>query len=195
MKPDSRDHDQDSSPSRTAVSPQPSRSGERPAAMPSFLLDSTDLREGQTISDRHVFNGMDRTGQNLSPDLHWNHVPGATKSFAVTLFDPDAKNGKGLWHWVMYDIPANVNHVPTGAGDVSHAFMPNVIQGMTSFGKPGYAGPCPPKGDPPHHYVFSVHALDIERLGVPDAATVDDVESTIHAHIIASARLTATYGR
>ena len=195
MKPDPTEHDQDGDPPRTAVPPQPLRSGTRPVALAPFVLDSADLQEGQTISDRHVFNAMDCTGQNLSPDLHWSHVPASTKSFAVTLFDPDAKGGAGWWHWVVYDIAPNVTHLPPGAGDASHAFMPDVVQGMTSFGKPGYAGPCPPKGDSPHRYTFSVHALDTERLEVPAGAAVDDVALAIHAHTLASARLTGRYGR
>ena len=195
MAADPTEHDQDSDPPRTAVPPQPGQSGARPAAVPPFALDSTDLREGQRIMDKHVYNGMGCTGQNLSPDLRWSYAPAGTNSFAVTMFDPDAQGGAGWWHWVMYDIAPNVNHLPPGAGDASRTFMPDVVQGMTSFGKVGYGGPCPPEGDPPHHYVFSVHALDVARLEVPEGASLDDVDFAIHAHIISSAKLTAVYGR
>ncbi len=164
-------------------------------AAPEFELRSPDVREGETIGEAHVFDGMGCTGQNQSPALEWVHAPGSTKSFAVTLYDPDAPTGSGWWHWVVYNIPVSVTRLPAGAGDVRHAFTPGVVQGRTDFGKPGYGGPCPPKGDKPHRYVFTVHALDVDKLELPVDATAAAVGFNLHAHALARASLTARYGR
>jgi Raf kinase inhibitor-like YbhB/YbcL family protein len=95
----------------------------------------------------------------------------------------------------MYDIPASVGKLPPGAGDPAREWMPGVTQGRTDFGKRGYGGPCPPKGDPAHHYVFTVHALDVEKLDVPADATAAAIGFNINAHRLASAALTGVYGR
>ena len=113
----------------------------------------------------------------------------------MTLYDPDAPTGSGWWHWVMYDIPSSVNKLPAGAGDPTKGWMPGVTVGTTDFGTKGYGGPCPPQGDPPHHYVFTVHALDVEKLDVPDGATAAFIGFNLHAHRLDSATLTGVYGR
>jgi Raf kinase inhibitor-like YbhB/YbcL family protein len=172
-----------------------SQSAPNSVATPPFALDSMDIREGEMMSDSHVLNARGCNGLNLSPDLHWSYAPARTGSFAVTLFDPDAKSGHGWWHWLLFDIPQTVNHLPTGAGDPERAFMPAIRHGMTDFGKPGYGGPCPPEGDPPHRYLFTVHALDVEKLGVAAGITAENLGLTIYAHALASATLTAAYGR
>ncbi|HKQ26255.1 MAG TPA: YbhB/YbcL family Raf kinase inhibitor-like protein [Burkholderiales bacterium] len=195
MKTSSQKRDQDSYAPRATMPPEQRGSGTEPVALPPFVLGSTDISEGETIGERYLYNGLECGGQNLSPDLRWSHMPAGTKSIAVTLYDPDARAGSGWWHWVMYDIPPGVSRLPTGAGDPSRAFMPGVVHGTTSFGKPGYGGPCPPKGDPPHRYVFSVHALDVDRLEVRAGDRVSDLDFMIQAHAIDSASLTAKYGR
>lgn len=160
-----------------------------------FVLTSSDVREGETIGSQHLFNGMGCTGENLSPALEWAGAPAGTRSLAITLYDPDAPTGSGWWHWVMYNIPPNVSQLSAGAGDPSRSLMPGVTEGITDFGKPGYGGPCPPKGDEPHRYIFTVHALDVDRLDMPPNATAAYVGFNIHAHRLASATLTARYGR
>lgn len=160
-----------------------------------FVLTSSDVREGQTIASAHLFNGMGCTGQNRSPALEWAGAPAGTRSLAITLYDPDAPTGSGWWHWVMYNIPPNVSRLPAGAGDPSRSLMPGVTEGITDFGKPGYGGPCPPQGDRPHRYIFTVHALDVDRLDVPPNATAAFIGFNIHAHRLGSATLTARYGR
>ncbi len=100
-----------------------------------------------------------------------------------------------FWHWLIFDLPANISHLPTGAGDPARVYMPEIRHGMTDFGRPGYGGPCPPKGDPPHRYLFTVHALDVDKLGVASGMTAENLGLTIYAQALASATLTATYGR
>jgi len=159
-----------------------------------FTLTSTDVRPGQMIAMPQVFNGMACTGGNSSPELEWKGAPAAAKSFAVTVYDPDAPTGSGWWHWVVYNIPAGATKLPTGAGSASSAQLPaGAKQGNTDFGAPGYGGPCPPKGDKPHHYIFTVFALDVASLDIPPAATAAYVGFNLHGHTVAKASFTAIY--
>ena len=108
----------------------------------------------------------------MSPALAWKNPPAGTKGYAVTVYDPDAPTGSGWWHWVVYNIPATVTSLPVGAGDRGGAKLPaGALQGRTDFGTAGWGGPCPPKGDKPHRYVFTVHALKTDKLDVPADAT------------------------
>lgn len=179
----------------TASAEEGEVSGSRPVAIAPFELKSPDLTEGDVIADAQVFKGMGCNGENVSPQLEWSNAPAGTKSFAVTLYDPDAPTGSGWWHWVMYNIPANVSMLPPGAGDGKKKWMPGVTMGTTDFGLKEYGGPCPPKGDPPHHYVFTVHALDVEKLEIPNNATAGFVGFNLHGHRLDSATLTGVYSR
>jgi Raf kinase inhibitor-like YbhB/YbcL family protein len=166
------------------------------AQKPTLALSSPDVHAGQKIAAAQVFNGMGCTGMNTSPALEWHGAPANTKSFALTVYDPDAPTGSGWWHWVVYNIPANVMKLPAGAGDPKKNLMPaGASQGNTDFGTPGYGGPCPPAGDKPHHYIFTLHALDVAKIDVPANATAAYVGFNLHAHSIGHATLTAVYGR
>ena len=170
----------------------------RPAAAqgPRFSLSSTDYSRTARIGERHVFNGFGCSGQNVSPALSWTGAPAGTKSFAVTVYDPDAPTGSGWWHWVVYNIPANVTSLAAGAGSTTPAAMPaGAVQGTTDFGSKGYGGPCPPPGDKPHRYVVTVHALKTEKIELPANATAALVGFELNANRLASATLTARYGR
>ena len=159
-------------------------------------LMSTDVRAGAKIANAHVFNGMDCKGENLSPALSWQGAPTATKSYAVTIYDPDAPTGSGWWHWVVYNIPSSVTRLERNAGDASKNLLPaGATQGNTDFGKPGYGGACPPKGDKPHHYIFTVYALNTDKIDVPAGSTAAYVGFNLHAHQLAKATLTALYWR
>ena len=161
-----------------------------------FALRSPDVSAGASIGDRFVFDGFGCTGQNVSPALEWRAAPAGTQSFAVTVYDPDAPTGSGWWHWVVYDIPPAVTSLPAGAGDANGEGLPaGAVEGRTDFGSQSYGGPCPPKGDKPHRYVFTVYALKTAKLGVPADATAAMIGFTIHGNELAHASFTATYGR
>lgn len=160
-----------------------------------FVLRSTDLAGAQPIANAQVFDGMGCQGRNQSPQLSWRGAPAGTKTFAITMYDPDAPTGSGWWHWIVYNIPADVTSLPAGAGDANKGLLPKgAAFGNTDFGSPGYGGPCPPPGDEPHHYVVTVYALDA-ALALPSGATAAYVGFNIHAHTIGKATLIARYGR
>jgi Raf kinase inhibitor-like YbhB/YbcL family protein len=162
----------------------------------SFTVTSPDIKEGAKIASAQVFNGMACTGNNLSPALEWKGAPASTKSYALTMYDPDAPTGSGWWHWVVYNIPASVTKLAAGAGDPAKTLLPQgATQGNTDFGKPGYGGPCPPPGSQPHHYQFTVFALDTDKLDIPAGATAAYVGYNVHAHTVATAKLNALYNR
>src|SRR6185437_9943259 len=145
-----------------------SASGVTVANAQSMSVNSSEIKEGGTIANEQVFKGFGCTGNNVSPSLSWSGAPTATKSFAVSIYDPDAPTGSGWWHWVVFNIPANVTSLPKGAGDVKKKLMPKgAIQSRTDFGSDGYGGPCPPPGDKPHRYQITVFAVDVDKL--PDA--------------------------
>jgi Raf kinase inhibitor-like YbhB/YbcL family protein len=161
-----------------------------------FKLTSPDIKEGATVPNAQVATVMGCTGNNLSPALSWSGAPAGTKSFALTMYDPDAPTGSGWWHWVVYNIPANATSLAAGAGDPKKNLLPaGAVQGNTDFGVPGYGGPCPPPKDKAHHYHLTLFALDTDKLDVPANATAAYVGFNIHAHTLGKAALNATYGR
>jgi len=165
-----------------------------PRAQGHFRVTAPDLEAKGRITAAHVFNGMGCTGQNISPALNWSSAPAGTKSFAVTAYDPDAPTGSGWWHWVMYNIPASVTSLPAGAGNGRDAPRGSQ-QGRTDFGSKGYGGPCPPAGDKPHHYHFTVFALKVDKIDVPGDATAAYVGFNLNANKLATARVTGLYAR
>ncbi|MEJ8848337.1 YbhB/YbcL family Raf kinase inhibitor-like protein [Variovorax rhizosphaerae] len=161
-----------------------------------FTLASPTIKPGGTLTDAQVFNGFGCTGKNISPALTWIGAPNGTKSFAVTVFDPDAPTGSGWWHWVVYNIPANAAGIPEGAGSADGKGLPaGSVQGRTDFGAPGFGGACPPPGDKPHRYIFTVYALKVDKLDIPAEATAAGVGYNIMANKLGSATFTAKYGR
>jgi Raf kinase inhibitor-like YbhB/YbcL family protein len=161
-----------------------------------FTLTSTDLKDGSTVGNKHVFKGFGCSGENISPQLSWKGAPAGTKSFAVTVYDPDAPTGSGWWHWVVYNLPATTTSLPAGASDPARKLLPpGVVQGRTDFGTAGYGGPCPPQGDKPHRYIFTVFALKTDKIEVPADSTAAMVGFNLHANKLATATFTAKYGR
>lgn len=153
-----------------------------------FTLKSNSLR-GQGVR-KQMFNGMDCTGDNLSPQMEWVDAPEGTKSFAVTLYDPKAPTLGGWYHWVVFDIPAGVRMLEEGAGDPSKRLMPEgAVQGRTDFGNAGYGGPCPPAHDPAHPYHLTVYALDVESLGLDADASAAMVSFNLEQHTLQRASL------
>jgi len=161
-----------------------------------FKLSSPDIKAGSTIKAEQVFNGFGCTGGNVSPALNWSGAPAGTKSFAVTVYDPDAPTGSGFWHWVVANIPADAKGLAKKAGDVKSGLAPKgALQTRTDFGVPGYGGPCPPKGDKPHRYVFKVFAVDVDHLDVTADTSAAVVGFNLHFHTKGVATFTAKYGR
>ncbi|QKF77739.1 YbhB/YbcL family Raf kinase inhibitor-like protein [Arcobacter defluvii] len=155
-----------------------------------FTLSSSDL-QGQ-LTSKQVFNGFGCTGENISPELSWKDAPKGTKSFAITAYDPDAPTGSGWWHWIVFDISKDKFTLPTGFGNSESK---NAIQSITDYGKSGFGGACPPVGDKAHRYVFTVHALDIETLGLDKNANPALVGFYLNSHTLAKASLISYYGR
>jgi len=165
------------------------------AADGAFRLRSPTVAPNSTLSNDQVYSGFGCSGKNISPALSWSGAPSATKSFAVTIYDPDAPTGSGWWHWVVYNIPGTVTALPAGAGNAGGQLPAGALQGHTDFGTPGFGGACPPVGDKPHRYIFTVFALKTDRIDVPDEASAAMVGYMIHANSLAKASLTAHYGR
>ena len=160
-----------------------------------FEISSPDIAPGAKIAEEQVFSGFGCKGGNISPALKWSGAPAGTKSFALMVYDPDAPTGSGFWHWVMFDIPPSVTELPKGAGDPKSGKAPQgATQSRTDFGVPGYGGPCPPQGDPAHHYHFMLFAVDAAKLG-PDADTSAAVVGfNLHFHTLAKTELVGLYG-
>lgn len=158
--------------------------------VPTFEVRSDDFTEGQTLSSKQQLSG-----ENVSPHLAWQGAPAGTKSYAVTCFDPDAPTGSGFWHWVLFDIPAGVTELPTGAGTGDMDGLPaTATHARSDFGKKGFGGAAPPEGDPPHRYIFTVHALDVDSLGLDSDATPAVVGFNMHFHTLARATVTPVFG-
>ena len=167
------------------------------AAGGSFTLTSADFAAGGTLSDAQAFDGMGCTGQNVSPQLRWSGAPAGAKSFALLLHDPDAPTGgSGWWHWIAYDIPAGTAELRNGAGKADGSAMPAGARSVPNdYGTPGYGGPCPPEGDKPHRYVFTIYALKVDKLDVPKGAHAPVAGFVINANAIGKASVTGLYGR
>jgi Raf kinase inhibitor-like YbhB/YbcL family protein len=159
-----------------------------------MTLTSGEFKDGDYIADEPVFKGFGCEGLNVSPSLRWSGAPEGTKSFALTVYDPDAPTGSGWWHWVVVDLPTATASLPKGAGTAEGANLPaGALQVRTDFGAPGYGGPCPPQGDHPHRYVFTIHALDLDKLDVTADSSPALVGYYLNFHTIAEASLMGLY--
>lgn len=162
-----------------------------------FELGSPDMIPGQQLSNKFVFNGFDCHGENISPALTWTEPPDGTKSFALMVHDPDANTGgAGIWHWVVVNIPATARGIDQGAGTTDGAQLPSGSKQIsTDYGKPGWGGPCPPKGHKPHSYNFTLYALKVDRLDLPPTATASHAGFMINRNALGQARLSISFGR
>lgn len=153
-----------------------------------FRLSSPDLAEGQALSNAQILNGFGCSGGNQAPTLRWSTPPEGTRSFVVTLYDPDAPTGSGWWHWVVYDIPAAANGLH---GD---ALPKGAKAGRNDFGSTEFGGACPPPGQM-HRYRFTVTALDVATLDVPPDASAALIGFMTGAHALGQASITTTFTR
>jgi Raf kinase inhibitor-like YbhB/YbcL family protein len=163
-------------------------------SVPSFTVTSYDVAAGETLAKPHLSGIFGAGGEDRSPHLAWEGFPAETKSFAVTCFDPDAPTGSGYWHWSAFDIPATILELPRGAGTPGKAAMPaGAVQVRNDGGTYGFEGAAPPAGDGEHRYVFTVYAVDREKLGPDREATPAQVGFMLRFHTIGRARLIGTY--
>jgi len=184
--------------------------GSSEAQTPVFTLSSTDLASG-TFANQFVLNGFGCAGGNVSPALQWSNVPAGTQSLSLQVYDPDAPTGSGFWHWGVYDIPPTETGLAQGAGNNPGTLPAGAYGGNTDFfdtgatgGNGNYGGPCPPVGDAPHHYIFTLYALDVPNVdtaaGIPRTGTAGLFgfalgRAGLGAHVLGKATFTATYGR
>jgi Raf kinase inhibitor-like YbhB/YbcL family protein len=174
-----------------------------------FTLSSPDL-VGGTFASKFVLNGFGCTGQNISPAIEWRNPPVGTKSFALQVYDPDAPTGSGFWHWAVYNIPVTTLALSQGAGNSAASLPTGAFGGITDFQDTGatgsngnYGGPCPPQGDAPHRYVFTLYALSVDKVevaaGVPKTGTAGlygfILNRGLGSAVLGKASFTATYGR
>ncbi len=161
-----------------------------------FTLSSPDIKAGGKIPKSFEFNGFGCAGENKSPALKWSSAPKGTKGFALTVYDPDAPTGSGWWHWMVINIPADVSELPGNAGAANSTSLPKgATQSRIDFGVNAWGGVCPPQGDKPHRYIFTLHALKTDKLELPADATAALTGFMINANSLGKASFTATYGR
>jgi Raf kinase inhibitor-like YbhB/YbcL family protein len=157
-------------------------------AVPSFAVESDDVRDGEPLDQRFTHSSVD--GENVSPQLRWSGFPDETRGFAVTCFDPDAPTGSGFWHWVLINLPASVTELPRGASEDADDGRFSV---RSDYGALGYGGAAPPPGDRPHRYLFAVHALDVDKLDLTPDATPAYVGFNLAFHTLARAVIRPTF--
>jgi Raf kinase inhibitor-like YbhB/YbcL family protein len=161
-----------------------------------FCLKSPEFVENGTLNKKHEFNSFGGDGNNLSPKLEWSNFPVNAKSFALTLYDPDAPTGSGFWHWIILNIPIDVCVLEKNAGDIESKYAPkNAIHIVNDYGFKGFGGPCPPSGDKPHRYEFVLHAIDVEKIDIDEKCTNAVARFMINQHSIEKAKTTAYYQR
>jgi Raf kinase inhibitor-like YbhB/YbcL family protein len=160
--------------------------------VPTLTVSSTSLTHNARLPEEQVFNGWGLSGGNVSPQLSWADAPNGAKGFAVTCFDPDAPTPSGFWHWLLIGIPADVHSLDAGAGTAETA-PAGAFHVSNDFGGKRYDGAAPPAGDRSHRYLFAVHALDTDDLGLDDTASAAVTAFTMGGHTLARGVISATY--
>jgi Raf kinase inhibitor-like YbhB/YbcL family protein len=165
------------------------RAADAPKSGAAIRVSSQSFRDGEHIAMEHVFTGPG--GKNIAPQLSWTGAPEGTKSYAITCYDADAPTGCGYWHWVAFNIPAGVTSLDSGDGDSPGGGG----SGFNDFGKTGYDGPDPPKGDGDHHYTFTVYALDVEKVGGASGKTTGaTLVFKMRGHVLAQGSISGRFG-
>ena len=138
--------------------------------LPAFTLTSQDVTDGQPLKNPQVSGMMGAGGEDVSPQLSWSGFPEETRSFAVTVYDPDAPTASGFWHWAVANLPATCTELPSGVGDGSE--LPgNAVTLVNDAGMRRYIGAAPPPGHGPHRYFIAVHAVKVEKLELDEDAS------------------------
>ncbi|CDP89364.1 MULTISPECIES: YbhB/YbcL family Raf kinase inhibitor-like protein [Mycolicibacterium] len=160
--------------------------------LPTFTLTSESVSDGQPLANDQVSGIMGAGGSDTSPQLSWSGFPDETKSFAVTVYDPDAPTASGFWHWAVADLPASVTELPAGAGDGGD--LPGgAVTLANDASLKRYIGAAPPAGHGPHRYYIAVHALPVESLELPEGATPAYLGFNLFGQAIARAVIHGTY--
>jgi hypothetical protein len=162
-------------------------------ALAEFRVQSSDISNGTPMPKAQEFNGFGCEGDNLSPQLSWSGAPEGTKSFAITAYDPDAPTGSGWWHWLAFNIPADITSLKTGAS--GNTMPEGSTESRTDYGVPGFGGACPPKGDKAHRYQFTVFALNTDKLDLAPDSSGALVGYYLNGHALAKTTLEALYQR
>jgi Raf kinase inhibitor-like YbhB/YbcL family protein len=164
-----------------------------------FTVRSNSFKDGDYLGNEHILSadfGFGCAGGNKSPHLAWSGAPAGTKSFAVTCFDPDAPTGSGFWHWLVVNIPADVTELAADAGNPRTPKLPSgALQTRTDFGQPGYGGPCPPAGDHPHRYLFTVFAVGVDKLQVTADTSAAVIGFQLNFNTLGKAAIMGLYKR
>lgn len=157
-----------------------------------FLLTSPEFKDGDKVDSSYQSDQ-----DNQSPALTWQNPPSGTKSFAVLCHDPDAPTGgAGWWHWMVINLPSHVTDLKRNAGAEDGKQLPAAARQLRNDkGTLGYSGFYPPAGDPPHRYIFTIYALNTDKIDVPEDATTSMTGFMVNAHTIAKASITVYYGR
>jgi Raf kinase inhibitor-like YbhB/YbcL family protein len=165
-----------------------------PALAAEFMLNSTEVKSGSPMGIAQAYT--DCRGQNISPALTWSGEPPGTQSFAVTIYDPDARASGGWWHWMVFNIPASVHSLAAGAGSDGSKDLPaGASQGRNDFGVAQYSGPCPPVGDHAHHYEITVYAMKVVHLPLDNTSSGAAVSAQLSANTLATAKIVGRYER
>jgi hypothetical protein len=164
--------------------------------MTTFTLSSPDIPAGGSVPAHFEADVFGCGGRNESPVLQWTGAPADAQSFAVTVYDPYAPTGSGWWHWLVVDLPAGTSELSANAGAKGSRTLPAGARQMRNdYGAFAWGGMCPPPGDKPHRYIFTVHALSVPKLDIPDDATAALTGFMVNATTIAKASFTSTYAR
>ena len=165
-----------------------------PALAGTLTLSSQDIAQGELMNKKQEFNGFGCNGEDMSPQLAWSNIPKGTKSFALTVYDPDAPTGSGWWHWQLVNIPVTVIQLPPNAGSAVQDLAPvGSRQIQNDYGITGFGGACPPEGHGVHRYRFTIHALSIETLELPENASGALTGYMINSNSIGSSTIESLY--
>jgi Raf kinase inhibitor-like YbhB/YbcL family protein len=174
--------------------PQPPNPYDFLPSVPGFTLHSKDIADGETLATPYLSGILGAGGEDRSPHLAWEGFPAETKSFAVTCYDPDAPTASGFWHWAVFNIPASVSELVSGAGDASGSGLPEgAITLKNDGGVTQFLGAAPPPGHRPHRYFFVVHAVDVESLDVGNDATPAVLGFNLFFHTLGRAMIVPVY--
>ncbi|MBT8160829.1 MULTISPECIES: YbhB/YbcL family Raf kinase inhibitor-like protein [Arthrobacter] len=165
--------------------------------VPSFGITSESLKDGATLSPAQTSKRFGVAGgKDESPHVSWSGAPAGTKSFVLTVFDPDAPRAGGYWHWALVNVPAGIDSLPAGAGVENGPDLPaGAFQLKNDAGFAGYLGAAPPPGHGPHRYIVAVHAVDVEDLGLGAGATLDALVGKLASHSVGRASITGRFER